>query len=692
MSDLDRDPQARALAAALGSQYELVRLLGRGGMGAVYLAREPFLDRAVAVKVLPAELASGEARERFLREARTAARLSHPNIVPLYTFGQSGDLLYYLMGYVEGESLEARLKRTGRLDAEESRRILSELASALDYAHSMGVVHRDVKPDNVLIDRHTGRAMLTDFGIAKQRASGATLTQIGTVVGTPHYMSPEQASGDRNVDGRSDLYSLGVIGYRLLTGRLPFEGDDARDVLMQHAIRPPMAPSTIVSGLPLELELVVTRSLAKDPSARWQNGRSIADALTGSDDEATPDQLRMIKGAGLRLIGMCLGLMEVGILSDLFGAFKHPTHGPDNWTTKVPFGSLLAIPLMMFVIGVGSLQLIAPVRAFGWRASLQAWFLQPAWWKSWWPRFARRRGDVWDRLPVGVRRMRNLNLVNVVLLPLFVNALIYLLRPSFLESAEGARLFHSPVTTWGGVGFYAILLGTMGFSFYQYRKIVKPFGLTRMDSNRLLIESTFNQTFWSRPEIAAVLDGARRFATPTTQTPRELASDIERIANAESASPFAAVYRECVDGAKSMLSAIAHVDSELAQLARDANPAERQRIAASLEALGPAGADERGPKRQMRELLQQQMQLFAQLEHRQADLGARRDHLVEQLRTLALQAASLRAQASANTQTASEITGKIRSICRSIDNHIEASREADSIVATPSEGTISRAV
>src|SRR5207237_1303494 len=150
---------------ALGSQYELVRVIGRGGMGRVYLAREPFLDRQVAVKVLPAEVAAtSDARERFLREARTAARLSHPNIVPLHTFGQAGDLLFFVMGYVEGESLETRLRRVGRLQPEDARQILAELADALDYAHRAGVVHRDVKPDNIMIDATTGRAMLTDFG------------------------------------------------------------------------------------------------------------------------------------------------------------------------------------------------------------------------------------------------------------------------------------------------------------------------------------------------------------------------------------------------------------------------------------------------------------------------------------------------------------------------------------------------
>ena len=267
---IEDDRQATELAAALGSQYEVIRLLGRGGMGAVYLAREPFLDRHVAVKVLPAELASGDARERFLREARTAARLSHPHIVPLHTFGQAGDLLFYVMGYVEGEPLEARLRREGTIPIEDARRIVDEVSDALHYAHSLGVVHRDVKPDNILLDRKTGRAMLTDFGIAKERARNATLTRTGMIVGTPHYMSPEQAAGDSAVDGRSDIYALGVIAYRMLTGQLPFRGETLKEVVAQHAVRVPVPPSKVNPEIPLELDRMVMQALAKDPGDRWQ--------------------------------------------------------------------------------------------------------------------------------------------------------------------------------------------------------------------------------------------------------------------------------------------------------------------------------------------------------------------------------------------------------------------------------------
>src|SRR5688500_10438666 len=206
------DPLRAPLERALGGQYDVVRQLGTGGMGAVYLARDRALDRLVAIKVLrPEAAATPESRERFKREARTAAGLTHPHVVPLHSFGEAGDTMFFVMGYVPGESLGRRLSRDVSIAPDEGARILAELADALDYAHRQGVVHRDIKPDNILLDDATGRAMLADFGIARAGTIGTgerALTQDGVALGTPHYMSPEQAVGDAVIDGRSDLYSL----------------------------------------------------------------------------------------------------------------------------------------------------------------------------------------------------------------------------------------------------------------------------------------------------------------------------------------------------------------------------------------------------------------------------------------------------------------------------------------------------
>ena len=215
-------PLATRLASALGDAYTIEGEVGRGGMGVVYRARDERLQRRVAIKVLPPELAfQSDIRERFTREAQTAAKLSHPHIVPIHTVGEGHGLVYFVMGYVDGESVAGRIRRRGKLPIEEVRRIMAESADALGAAHALSIIHRDIKPDNILLEGSRGRVMVTDFGIAKALSggSGATLTGAGVAIGTPAFMSPEQAAGEREIDGRSDLYSLGIVTYQMLTAR-----------------------------------------------------------------------------------------------------------------------------------------------------------------------------------------------------------------------------------------------------------------------------------------------------------------------------------------------------------------------------------------------------------------------------------------------------------------------------------------
>src|SRR4051812_9716625 len=226
--------------AALVDDYEVLEELGRGGMAVVFRARDRQLDREVAVKVLPFALAhDGEVVERFQREARLAAALEHPNIVPIYRVGRNGDVIYFAMKLVRGQSLSEHITTRGRLPAAEVRRVLLETAGALGAAHRRGIVHRDVKPDNIMLDED-GRCVVMDFGIARS-ASDSKLTASGMSLGTPRYMSPEQARA-RELDGRSDLYSLGVVGYHCLVGRTPFDGDDAISILLNHVQAPVPRP------------------------------------------------------------------------------------------------------------------------------------------------------------------------------------------------------------------------------------------------------------------------------------------------------------------------------------------------------------------------------------------------------------------------------------------------------------------
>jgi len=264
-----------ALQRAVAGHYSLDRELGRGGMGVVFLARDVALDRLVAIKLLPPSLAADpELRARFLTEARTAAGLSHPNIVPIHAVEEHGDLVFFVMGYVDGGTLGSRVRQGGPLPTVELTRAIQEVAWALGHAHARGVIHRDVKPDNVLFERDTGRALVTDFGIARVVAAGDTPPS-GAARGTPQYMSPEQASGSA-IDARSDLYSLGVTAFFAATGRLPFESGTVEGFVAKHAAEPapPLAP--LVPTLPLRFAAAIDRCLAKDPRDRFPSAEDLA--------------------------------------------------------------------------------------------------------------------------------------------------------------------------------------------------------------------------------------------------------------------------------------------------------------------------------------------------------------------------------------------------------------------------------
>ncbi|OYV64725.1 MAG: hypothetical protein B7Z72_12910 [Gemmatimonadetes bacterium 21-71-4] len=278
----DDEIERRELDAQVRGQYQIVRELGRGGMGVVFLARDLALHRTVAIKVLRHEFVdSEEHRERFRREARFAARLSHPGIVPVYTFGESPELVYIVMQYVQGVSLAERIRTGGRLPAAEAARLLRDLADALAYAHGEGMVHCDLKAENVLIERTSGRAYLTDFGVARLRSAGGEDCGRLHASGTPLYMSPEQAVGEPDIDGRSDIYSLGVLGYLMLAGRLPFEGTSFTALAAQHVVQTPAPLAGLAPTAPAPLVVAVERCLAKERGDRWQRADELRQALAG---------------------------------------------------------------------------------------------------------------------------------------------------------------------------------------------------------------------------------------------------------------------------------------------------------------------------------------------------------------------------------------------------------------------------
>jgi serine/threonine-protein kinase len=251
-------------------------------MGIVYRARDRRLKRTVAIKVLPPELAfRSEIRSRFLREAETAAQLSHPHIVPIYTVDEQEQLVFFVMAYVAGDNLAKRLHERGVLTIDETRRILRDVADALAYAHERGVVHRDIKPDNILLDASTGRPMVTDFGIARAMDStgDSRLTATGMAIGTPAYMSPEQAAGEREIDGRSDLYSLGILGYQMLTGEPPFSASSTPAMLVKHISERPVPVEQRRADVPTDLARCIMTLLEKEPQHRFPNASALVAAL-----------------------------------------------------------------------------------------------------------------------------------------------------------------------------------------------------------------------------------------------------------------------------------------------------------------------------------------------------------------------------------------------------------------------------
>ena len=349
------DELGARLEAALGEGYAVEGRLGAGGFAVVYLVRDTNLKRKLAVKVLsPDVITSRSVLERFRREAETVAQLSHPHIVPLHFIGQKDDLVYLVMQAIGGGSLADRIEREGPLAIDEATRIFGEVASALGYAHSRGVVHRDIKPQNVLLDADTGRALVTDFGIART-AEGGSLTATGMVVGTPAYLSPEQVTGEPS-DHRSDIYALGVMAYEMLSGKPPFTGSTPTAVLMKRLTEPPPPLRSARPDVPEALEELVNACMAADPNERIQSAGEIPRALTGqspvSGTRATTTRARVTKPASRSKLyvagGVAIGVVAIALAAWLLSSNDAQPNAAA--APRVDSGMVL-IPAGTYVIG-----------------------------------------------------------------------------------------------------------------------------------------------------------------------------------------------------------------------------------------------------------------------------------------------------------------------------------------------------
>jgi len=299
-------PLATRLAAALGDRYLIGDEIGSGGMAVVHSARDLRHGRTVAVKVLRPELAASIGDERFLREIELAAGLQHPHILPVYDSGAGSGLLYYVMPFVEGEALSTRIERDGALSIDEAVRVAGEVASALGYAHARGIIHRDVKPENILLS--AGHALVADFGIARASTAGARITATGMAIGTPMYMSPEQALGSEDVDARTDIYSLGCVLYEMLTGRQPFEGASLQAILAQSITAPRPRVRSMRRDVPAALDAVVSRALAREPNDRFASAEAFGSALVASASGTNLARGRWLVAAAAVLVALAVAV------------------------------------------------------------------------------------------------------------------------------------------------------------------------------------------------------------------------------------------------------------------------------------------------------------------------------------------------------------------------------------------------
>ena len=631
------------LEAAIGKQYEIVRQLGRGGMGAVYLARERALERFVAIKVLRPELAGApEARERFRREARIAAQLSHPGILPLHTFGEIEGLWYFVMGYVRGVTLAERLRAEGRLPIADVHRILVELADALECAHRSGVIHRDIKPANILLDEKSGRAILADFGVSKIQGGSDSLTATGMVIGTPSYMSPEQAQGAADVEERSDIYSLGAVAYTMLAGREPFADVRAADLVQWRATHDPAPLSSVAPWVPAELAAVVSRSMERSRAARWPDARSLREAVARADpDTATqlPASLRDLPTFGPYALLWALGWSLLAI---------RKFSSPGDRALLLLIALLVPVGFALHIRNVGR-------HGLGTLDLARVAFWPPEWWGMWWPRAFRRPTDLWRRLPWPARAVRAVLSVFFVALPFMI-----LMRQRF--AAELAQASGSGEPAWFVAMETALVLGAaaaVAGSFLWGMRRALSWG----EAMRVLFGGTTPSPGWSEPHIARLLVPVSGVRPPE----RESAADHRR-ALEELVVSLPAAARAIGGGAlpvvRRLITEMDACETEVASLGQVASVSELDRLTSHLASIAQQSLNEKAEQRELTTLVERQLEIVRRMRDRCEVVSQRRARLFNLLRGVWTQMSALR-------ESDAEGEARLRALLSNIERELE---------------------
>ena len=598
------DASLRALIdSVLSHQYEIIRPLGRGGMGWVYLARERALERFVAIKVLRPDLALAEGhRERFRREARIAARLTHPGILGLHSFGEIGNLWYFVMTYVRGETLAEKIRREGFLPWKDAHRILAEMADALDCAHRNGVVHRDIKPANILLDSDTGHAILADFGISKMFDANEHLTATGAVMGTPAYMSPEQVMGASDIDERADIYSLGAVAYVMLTGREPFRADSAAATAYRRLVEDATPVELIVSSIPPDLSGVVRKCMARERTERWPNAKALSVSLENIlAADRLPNAIRDLRSFGPYALLWVIGWSG-------FAFLVSPSASERRLLMLVALLVPAGLVLHLWNGAGRGIRLVELARIALW---------PPEWWSVWWPRALRRQADLWSRLPFVAKAVRiGISLAFPALL------LLILVRSGDLNVTDQLRV---------ETGEWALMVAlwvvvALGFVW------AKRAELNLRQSVRMLLGPTLASPGWEDPALAHLLAPAfGKVRAPVGQEPSDYLRAIRELAPNVQVVDGLGV--RAIAAAEGLMKAIDRCDTELADLARDAGPREANRLSTQLEALESGAPGDTHERSELRDLIRLQLEIVRRMQGRREIVQRQRSHFVDLMET-----------------------------------------------------------